>query len=356
MTRQGPREPPIGPRAGGPPLPTGLGDDRLQEVVARAGSGGPGRSSPSRANLPPKPIADRPHDDLAEQAIKTAPPWLLSAVFHMSLMILLGALLLPSRPDTRIRLEAAVYAEQLGDQLDFESPLAGDDRDESDDSAVTAKHVLEVDNPFAAPPEMEIRPDGHTATSTINAPTMGVALLGRNEGMKRSLRGRYGGTDTTEAAVQLGLKWLARNQIKSTGAWSLTGPYRNGGAIENDSAATAMALMAFLGNGHTHQGKTEYTDNVRRALNWLLGQQDANGNFFHDGGFNHRFYTQAQCTIVVCELLAMTRDESLREPCKKAVEYLLDCQSDLGGWKYRPQGSSDVSVTGWVVMALQSAR
>ena len=29
---------------------------------------------------------------------------------------------------------------------------------------------------------------------------------------------------------------------------------------------------------------------------------------------NHRFYTHALATIAICELLGMTRDESLREP------------------------------------------
>ncbi len=303
-----------------------------------------------------EPSTGRPHEDLAEQAIKTAPPWLLSAVFHMSLIILLGVLLLPSRPDARIRLEAQTYAEQLGNQLDFESPLPGDDRQEDPSPVVTPEDLVEVDDPFAAPAPLEVFPEGHTLAGSIDAPQIGMALLGRSEGMKRSLRGRYGGTATTEAAVQLGLQWLARNQINSTGAWSLKGPYRDGASIENDSAATAMALLAFLGNGHTHQGKDDYTENVRRGVNWLLNEQDANGNFFHDGGFNHRFYTQAQATIVVCELLAMTRDESLRGPARRAVQYLLDCQSDQGGWKYDPRVNSDVSVTGWVVMALQSAR
>lgn len=312
--------------------------------------------APSSAGVPGDSRTEPPHEDLTEQAIKTAPPWLLSAAFHMSVLIVLALLLLPSRPDSQIAIEAHIYADQLGDQLDFISPLSGDDKDESREPIVTPKHPLEVENPFAAPPKMDVLAEGQAGSPAIDAPRIGLALSGRTEGMKRSLRGRYGGTDVTEAAVLLGLKWLSRQQNQRTGAWSLTGPYRDGANAENDSAATAMALLAFLGNGHTHERSDRYKTNVQRGLKWLLAQQDNDGCFFNGRLSSHRFYTQAQCTIVVCEALAMTRDESLREPAKRAVAYLIDCQSPQGGWRYSPRQDSDVSVTGWVVMALQSAR
>jgi hypothetical protein len=141
------------------------------------------------------------------------------------------------------------------------------------------------------------------------------------------------------------------------GSWSLKGPYTNGVTASDDNpvAATAMALLAFQGAGNTHQSG-KYQLNVTKGWDWLLEEQDSDGNFFHEGPFNHRFYTNGQCTIAVCELLAMTRDEKLRNPAQRAVAYLLNSQSSEGGWKYSPQGRSDVSVTGWIVMALQSAR
>jgi hypothetical protein len=70
-------------------------------------------------------------------------------------------------------------------------------------------------------------------------------------------------------------------------------------------------------------------------------------------------YTQAQCTIALCELYAMTGDAQYYDPAQKAIDYLVRVQSPAGGWRYRPDaidGESDMSVTGWVVMALQSAR
>ncbi|NLE37238.1 MAG: terpene cyclase/mutase family protein [Pirellulaceae bacterium] len=365
MTRPESRVPPIFPSDGPPPPAEALSSESAH-VVSHAATPSIVVSSPSsKGNSakqpapggPAKSVAERSdHPALSEQAIETAPPWLLSAAFHMGLLILLGLLLLPSRPDPRIALEASTYAEQLGDQLDFESPLPGEQHDDAEAPVVTPDHLPEVADPFAAPRPTEIFPDGRMAVGSIDTAQIGMALLGRDEGMKRSLLGKYGGTDTTEAAVQAGLRWLARNQQRD-GSWSLTGPYSHGATIQNQSAATAMALLAFLGNGHTHRRNTEYTQNVQRGLNWMLGKQDDDGCFFQDGGWNHRSYTHAQCTIVLCELLAMSpRDESLREPARRAVQYLLDSQSDEGGWKYRPRYMSDVSVTGWVVMALQSAR
>ncbi|MCX7424484.1 MAG: terpene cyclase/mutase family protein [Planctomycetia bacterium] len=273
----------------------------------------------------------------------------------MSALVLLGLLWLPTRADRQVHLEASTYAEELGDQLIFDSPLAGNDPDKVEEPLVTPDKLPEVDDPFAAPAKMEVLLEGSMATSDLQAPQIGLALRGRSEGMKKSLLGRFGGTETTESAVHLGLKWLVRNQQK-TGQWSLTGPYDNGGSTENEEAATSLALLAFQGAGHTHQGEGEFNGNVRRGWAWLLKRQDADGSFYHDGGMNHRYYTQGQCAIALCELYAMTKDDKLREPAQRAIRYLLDSQSPMGGWKYQPRVNSDVSVTGWVVMALQSAR
>ena len=294
-------------------------------------------------------------EEIATVAARRAPPWLISAVFHMSVLILMALIWLPMRDDRQISLEAETYAESLGDQLMFDSPLAGNAPEGLDEPVLTPDNLPEVEDPFAAPSEMEVLLNGTTATSDLHAPEIGLALRGRSVGMKKSLLGRYGGTATTEAAVERGLEWLARNQ-KRTGEWNLKGPYGNGGTMENDTAATAMALIAFQGAGHTHKQEGRFLENVRRGWNWLLKQQDSDGNFFHDGGMNHRYYTQGLCGIALCELYGMTYDPALREPAEKTIQNLIDAQGTMGGWKYQPQVSSDVSVTGWVVMALQSAK
>jgi hypothetical protein len=312
----------------------------------------PGSASPVVRDREPEEPEDET-EELTAVALKSAPPWLVSAVFHMVLMIILLLIAFGSLPDRPIELKA-IYAEKLGEQLEFDSPLAGNDPDEIQEPVITPDDLPPVEDPFAAPANVDVVIDGVTATSEIDTKNIGLALNGREEGMKRALLGAYGGNALTEAAVQRGLEWLARNQQRN-GSWSLAGPYSNGATDENETAATAMALLAFQGAGNTHK-KGKFKANVAKGWEWLLGEQDGDGNFFHEGPFNHRFYTQGQCAIAMCELYGMTKEEVFREPAERAIQYCLRSQSSEGGWRYSPQSDSDTSVTGWIVMALQSAR
>jgi hypothetical protein len=160
--------------------------------------------------------------------------------------------------------------------------------------------------------------------------------------------------------VGLGLRWLAAQQSRS-GLWSLSGPYSDGSRGENVEAATAMALLAFQGAGYLPNGDSSepFTQVVRRGWSALLKRMSDSGEFDRNVPDHHRMYTQAQCTIALCELYAMTGDAQYYEPAQKAIDYLVRVQSPAGGWRYTPDpinGESDMSVTGWVVMALQSAR
>jgi hypothetical protein len=133
------------------------------------------------------------------------------------------------------------------------------------------------------------------------------------------------------------------------------GPYKDGARDDNRASATAMALLAFQGNGDTHRSG-KYKDVVDKGWKWLLRQQDSEGCFVRENIYNAHMYTQAQCTIAICELYGMTKDESFRLPAQRALDYCQDAQASEGGWRYAPRQDSDLSVTGWVLMALQSGR
>ncbi len=298
------------------------------------------------------------HSRQLSPALKKSPPWLLSSIIHMLFLIVIGLWVFSEQEDGPVELEVR-YAETEGEQLDERSfRLTTESQPEVDEQVLTPDELPPLDEPLATPPQVPIAAFATSSSGKIESPTIGMALNGRTKALKHALLSAYGGDATTEAAVLKGLKWLARNQ-RHDGSWSLRGPYADGGSSENRVAATAMALLAFQGAGHTHQGPASepFTRVVRRGWNWLLKQQDKQGCFFSGGLAHHRLYTHAQATIAVCELYGMTRDPKFKQPAEQAVAYAIAAQDPKhGGWRYYPGSQSDTSVTGWFVMALQSAR
>lgn len=295
-------------------------------------------------------------EEVTEKAVRAAPPWLVSGVVHMLVLILMGLFYLSANRENKVAIEA-IYAETEGVQLE-EDILQDTGLMELNDIQVPALSfdVLKVDDPFAAPPQLDpslLSQDALTSVSDMVAPSIGLALTGREKGAKEALLGAYGGNATTEAAVQRGLEWLVRQQDARSGLWSLRGPYADGGGYENMLAATSMALLALQGNGHTHKSG-KHQRYVERGAEALVKLQDADGNFWREGSYNHRLYSQGQATIALCELYGMTKDSRYRRAAQKALDYAAKAQSPQGGWRYLPREDSDTSVTGWFVMAMQS--
>lgn len=317
---------------------------------------------------------DDDRDQLAV-AMDAAPPWLISLAVHLVLIVVLGLLALTSGLVPPLDLEVT-FADTLGEQVDQETfDMAETSLD--DEPVVTPSDMTAIDDPLASPHNSALElPDQILSTAPFEAPNIGLALSGREQGMKETLLLAYGGSKLTEAAVADALEWLKRNQRKD-GSWRLDGPYSDGSAVSNPLAATAMALLAFQGAGFTHQSErnmvtdsgdatkvVDYRKVVRKGWYWMLETQSKDGNFWQRGGVDHqhhKLYSHAQATIAICELYGMTRDEDFRRPAQLAVNYCCEIQDDDGvapdgGWKYDPHRDSDTSVTGWFVMALQSAR
>jgi hypothetical protein len=174
-----------------------------------------------------------------------------------------------------------------------------------------------------------------------------------------------GSAPATEAAIELGLEFLARHQ-RADGSWSLGGfdaghPQKQG-QFNSDMAATGLALLAFQGAGYTHR-EFKYAGQMQRALDWISTRQAADGGLYliadERSDSNCRMYSHAIATLALNEAYGMTQDSQLREPCQRALAYIAKTQDDQGGWRYyaEPQlRQSDTSVTGWMMMALQSGR
>ncbi len=292
-----------------------------------------------------------------QQEIRVSLPAFLCSLFvHLVLLVLLAVIALPVFSPDVLDLTFSIGEDNL--------PTIDDLMDDSFEvnlgefETVVEVEELDVEPPQISLPVMTKRPDA-TLLDPLQELSLKSALSGRATEAKEALLQEFGGTSGTENAVEQGLEWLAKNQTRD-GTWSLKGPFRDGTILENRSAATAMALLAFLGAGHTHD-RGDYQREVQRGLDALLKRQGFDGDFYQLDGSqseipNHHLYTHAQGMIVVCELLAMTGDESLREPAQKAIAFAEQAQASEGGWRYVPGEQSDLSVTGWFVLGLQSGR
>lgn len=193
------------------------------------------------------------------------------------------------------------------------------------------------------------------------------AFAQRNPEIRGARAMEFGGSSETERAVEKGLEFLARIQFPD-GHWSLhrlpdhvPDPQKtfHTGTMHGDTAATGLALLAFLGAGYTHQG-SRYRDTVGRALRWLVENQSSDGRFFRDqtdSNLYTRFYGHGLATIAICEAYGMTRDPALRQPAERAIGFIVQSQNpELGGWRYESRKETDTSVSGWQLMALKSAQ
>lgn len=363
-------QPVVGDSSESPPLPEGWMSAAQGPSSLKRGYDRANRWIGSIVHRVTLPEDDTPVDPFGKLVAST-PPWFISLIVHFSVMIVLGLAALEahnvvSKKDA-IEVDLApprdneIYAERLGEQLDDPSAKfssEGLEPSKDDVVALGSSDLPQVEHPLIGPPVLEPTPGGTLPVGTVVTPSIGLEFSGRDEGIKKTMLKAYGGTALTEEAVKEGLSWLARQQ-RTRGSWSMAGPYKNGSRAENEEAATAMALLAFQGAGYTPNGnKSEaFSRVVARGWKSLLRSQREDGSFLGNlTDPRHQLYTQALCTIALCELYGMTRDEEYREPAQRAVDYCVKHQSPEGGWRYEPGIDADLSVTGWFAMALQSAR
>lgn len=183
---------------------------------------------------------------------------------------------------------------------------------------------------------------------------------------KAEIIAAQGGSPDTEAAVRAALQWLASHQ-DDDGRWDASDfgagkdrrigrdHLRNVGS-EADNGVTGLALLAFLGNGHTHL-EGDYRETVERGLDFLLSTQKGDGNLSGGADQYAMMYCHGMAALAVSEAYAMTQDERLLQPVRKAVGYTLASQHPKsGGWRYKPAETvCDTSQLGWQLMVLKSA-
>lgn len=172
-----------------------------------------------------------------------------------------------------------------------------------------------------------------------------------------------------ESTVDHGLAWLASQQAED-------------GRFPSDEAAqpavTSLAIMAFLSRGHVpDQGR--YGRQISAAIDFVLSTQRRRGYFSlmpvappqqHLNPAQTAHYNHAIAGLMLGEVYGMTsgeRSRRIESAISRALIYHRDVQArqksnegDVGGWRYAypdsPNAQADMSVTGWALMFLRSAR
>ena len=223
--------------------------------------------------------------------------------------------------------------------------------------------LIKVTNP--SPPEEPSPPKSLPQAALVKPKAIELSVkprhvrLGfgsRDPEVRKLFLERNGGNDATERAVVAGLKWLSTVQ-DDDGSWNHqvgVMPKKVEGKEpqkppDHSLGVTGLALLAFLGHGHTHL-KGEHKDIVKKAIDYVLSKEK-------DGRFPGALYHQGICTMALAEAYGLTGETWLEPPTRRAVEFIVKAQNTSGGWNYSPGGDrGDTSVTGWQIMALKSAR
>ncbi len=162
--------------------------------------------------------------------------------------------------------------------------------------------------------------------------------------------------DRVDTAVNRGLKYLAGVQTQQ--GFFPGGYGRSPGVV-------SLVGMAFLAVGHT-PGSVPYRDTLDRCIDYVLSQQQANGAIATRSGNDRTLYSHNISTLFLMEVSGMVdagRQKKLDEAIPRAVKLILAAQQvakpqgHAGGWRYEPNsGDSDLSCSGWALLALRAAR
>lgn len=170
-----------------------------------------------------------------------------------------------------------------------------------------------------------------------------------DETSRRAASAKFGGTPNSEKAVVAALRWLKAQQ-NDDGSWS----------DEFRASMTGLALLCFLGHGELSTS-AEFGPTVKKSVDWVLarGEEcDGRMSLTKDGfGGNHGVYEHAMLTFAVGEYYSLTHDARFEPLLKKAVGYIVDGQTPMGGWDYgyAKGPRNDLSVAGWQIQALKAA-
>ena len=193
-------------------------------------------------------------------------------------------------------------------------------------------------------------------------------VLGTGGGAGSKMGGRFGGPKGRRGKgaipVAAGLQWLADHQ-DADGKWDCDEFFKHDpsndqtegpGYANHDVGVTALALLAFLGDGHTTT-KGLHRATVAAGVQWLIKQQDKETGLIGEPLGKAYVYDHATATIVLCEATTLDKATLLKRKARKAVQFISRARSPYTGWRYDVPGTgdADTSVTGWMIFAMRAA-
>ncbi len=316
----------------------------------------------------------------------TVLPFLISMIGHTVLLIVLALMTLP----IKLGLGNALIARQGEPSVTVKlEAIDTDPTQEFPNAGALAEEPIPVN--FAKAESSAIASPIETAVSssqtevaeiptTLSAITGGTpakltrlpggGLSGRTPEGRSELGAKYGASGPSELAVENALRYLADHQRKD-GSWSFnleldpcngrcTHSTVGGDSPAPKTAATGLAMLAFLGAGHTHTSHTEYSEVVRKGIYFLRGAAASS-----DAGYDWQqgsMYGQGIALMALSEALAMTaekdreKESDLYELVNEGSRFTCNAQHHGGSWGYRPQSPGDTTVTGWQVLSLIAAK
>jgi hypothetical protein len=161
-----------------------------------------------------------------------------------------------------------------------------------------------------------------------------------------------------DAAIRRALEFLKTSQ-QADGAWE-------SGGFGKATSVTSLAVMAFLAAGHVPGEPGPYREAIERGVRYVLDHQKPDGMLVSNTSHGP-MYCHGISALMLAEVAGMTPDPALadrvRAALAKAVDLIVRAQDlpkdadQAGGWRYQPTSrDSDISVTGWQVMALRAAK
>jgi hypothetical protein len=130
----------------------------------------------------------------------------------------------------------------------------------------------------------------------------------------------------------------------------LAGQQRPDGGWHDNNAVNAVAILSYLGRGHT-PGRGPYRETLDRGKRFIVSCAKETGFL----GFKS-MYEHGLATLALAELYGMDPDPEVEEKLRKAVDLIVKCQHTSGGWRYQPApNDADLSVSVMQIVALRAA-